>query len=126
GGGYAQVVPMENINLHFTGDFHAISAAHNLLCNLVDNHIYHGNELGIDPRTVRVKRVLDMNDRNLRDEVVGLGGRSSGTPRADHFEITVASETMAVYCLARNMDDLTDRLARRVVAENYDRQPVTA
>ncbi|HIW46896.1 MAG TPA: formate--tetrahydrofolate ligase [Candidatus Yaniella excrementigallinarum] len=126
GGGYAQVVPMENINLHFTGDFHAISAAHNLLCNLVDNHIYHGNELGIDPRTVRVKRVLDMNDRNLRNVVVGLGGRSSGTPREDHFEITVASETMAVFCLARNMDDLKDRLARIVVAENYDRQPVTA
>src|SRR5690625_4046001 len=126
GGGYAQVVPMENINLHFTGDFHAISAAHSLLCNLVDNHIYHGNELGIDPRTVRVKRVLDMNDRNLRNVVVGLGGRSSGTPREDHFEITVASETMAVFCLARNMDDLKDRLARIVVAENYDRQPVTA
>lgn len=126
GGGYAQVVPMENINLHFTGDFHAITSAHNLLCNLVDNHIYHGNELGIDPRTVRVKRVLDMNDRNLRNVTIGLGGRASGTPREDHFEITVASETMAVFCLARDIDDLKERLSRIVVAETYDRQPVTA
>src|SRR5690625_4026357 len=126
GGGYAQVVPMESINLHFTGDFHAISAAHNLLCNLVDNHIYHGNELGIDPRTVRLKRVLDMNDRNLRNVVIGLGGRMSGTPREEGFEITVASETMAVFCLSRDIDDLKARLSRIVVAETYDRQPVTA
>jgi formate--tetrahydrofolate ligase len=126
GGGYAQVVPMESINLHFTGDFHAISSAHNLLCALVDNHIYHGNELGIDPRTVRVKRVLDMNDRNLRNVVVGLGGRASGTPREDGFEIVVASETMAVFCLSRDIDDLKERLSRIVVAETYDREPVTA
>ena len=126
GGGYAQVVPMENINLHFTGDFHAITSAHNLLCNLVDNHINHGNELGIDPRTVRIKRVLDMNDRNLRNVVIGLGGRASGSPREDGFEITVASETMAVFCLARDIDDLKERLSRIVVAETYDRQPVTA
>ncbi|WP_022870202.1 formate--tetrahydrofolate ligase [Yaniella halotolerans] len=126
GGGYAQVVPMENINLHFTGDFHAITSAHNLLCNLVDNHIFHGNELGIDPRTVRIKRVLDMNDRNLRNVTIGLGGRASGTPREDHFEITVASETMAVFCLAKDIDDLKDRLSRIVVAETYDRKPVTA
>ena len=126
GGGYAQVVPMESINLHFTGDFHALSAAHNLLCNLVDNHIYHGNELGIDPRTVRVKRVLDMNDRNLRNVVIGLGGRASGSPREDGFEITVASETMAVFCLSRDIDDLKERLSRIVVADTYDREPVTA
>lgn len=126
GGGYAQVVPMESINLHFTGDFHAISAAHNLLCNLVDNHIHHGNELGIDARTVRIKRVLDMNDRNLRNVVIGLGGRGSGSPREDGFEITVASETMAVFCLSRDIDDLKERLSRIVVAETYDREPVTA
>lgn len=126
GGGYAQVVPMESINLHFTGDFHALSAAHNLLCNLVDNHIYHGNELGIDPRTVRVKRVLDMNDRNLRNVVIGLGGRASGSPREDGFEITVASETMAVFCLSRDIDDLKERLSRIVVADTFDREPVTA
>lgn len=126
GGGYAQVVPMENINLHFTGDFHAITSAHNLLCNLVDNHINHGNELGIDPRTVRIKRVLDMNDRNLRNVVIGLGGRASGSPREDGFEITVASETMAVFCLSRDIDDLKERLSRIVVAETYDRKPVTA
>lgn len=126
GGGYAQVVPMENINLHFTGDFHAITSAHNLLCNLVDNHINHGNDLGIDPRTVRIKRVLDMNDRNLRNVVIGLGGRASGSPREDGFEITVASETMAVFCLSRDLDDLKERLSRIVVAETYDRQPVTA
>src|SRR5690625_2428576 len=126
GGGYAQVVPMENINLHFTGDCHAISAAQNQLCKLADNHIYHDSELGIDALTVCVIRVLDMNDRSLRNVVVGLGGRSSGAPREDHFEITVAAETMAVFCLARNMHDPMDRLARIVVAENYDRQPVTA
>lgn len=126
GGGYAQVVPMESINLHFTGDFHAISAAHNLLCNLVDNHIHHGNEMGIDARTVRIKRVLDMNDRNLRNVVIGLGGRGSGSPREDGFEITVASETMAVFCLSRDIDDLKERLSRIVVAETYDREPVTA
>lgn len=126
GGGYAQVVPMESINLHFTGDFHAISAAHNLLCNLVDNHIHHGNELGIDARTVRIKRVLDMNDRNLRNVVIGLGGRGSGSPREDGFEITVASETMAVFCLSRDIDDLKERLSRIVVAETYNREPVTA
>ncbi|NWN89158.1 MAG: formate--tetrahydrofolate ligase [Micrococcaceae bacterium] len=126
GGGYAQVVPMESINLHFTGDFHALSAAHNLLCNLVDNHVYHGNELGIDGRTIRIKRVLDMNDRNLRNVVVGLGGRTSGTPREDGFEITVASETMAVFCLSRDLDDLKERFSRIVVAETYDRKPVTA
>ncbi|GAA2034937.1 formate--tetrahydrofolate ligase [Yaniella flava] len=126
GGGYAQVVPMESINLHFTGDFHALSAAHNLLCNLVDNHVYHGNELGIDGRTIRIKRVLDMNDRNLRNVVVGLGGRTSGTPREDGFEITVASETMAVFCLSRDLNDLKERFSRIVVAETYDRKPVTA
>src|SRR5699024_3524598 len=98
----------------------------NLLCNLVDNHIFHGNELGIDPRTVRLKRVLDMNDRNLRNVVVGMGGRASGTPREDHSEITVASETMAGFCLARDIDDIKHRLPRIVVAEDDDRHPVTA
>lgn len=126
GGGYAQVVPMENINLHFTGDFPAITAAHNLLCALVDNHIHQGNELNIDPRTVRIKRSLDMNDRALRDIVIGLGGRTEGVPREAGFEITVASETMAIFCLARDNEDLKERLSKIVVADTYDKKPVTA
>ena len=126
GGGHAQVVPMENINLHFTGDFHAITSAHNLLCALVDNHVQHGNELGIDPRTITLKRALDMNDRTLRHVVTGLGGRTQGVPREGGFEITVATETMAVFCLARDLADLKERLGRITVAHTYDGEPVTA
>ncbi len=117
GGGYAQVVPMEQINLHFTGDFHAITAANNLLAALLDNHIYWGNELGIDPRRVTWRRVLDMNDRALRSIVSSLGGVSNGFPREDGFDITVASEVMAVFCLARDLADLEERLGRIVVAQ---------
>ncbi|MGM7666967.1 formate--tetrahydrofolate ligase [Microbacterium sp. A93] len=125
GGGYAQVVPMENINLHFTGDFHAITAAHNLLCALVDNHLHRGNELRIDPRTIAIKRALDTNDRSLRQTVIGLGGRTEGVPRESGFEITVASETMAVFCLATDLEDLKERLSRIIIGRTYDRQPVT-
>lgn len=126
GGGYAQVVPMEEINLHFTGDFHAITAANNLLAALLDNHIQQGNALGIDPRQVVWKRCLDMNDRVLRNVVVGLGAKADGTVREDHFVITVASEIMAILCLAENMEDLKNRLSRIVVAYNYQGEPVTA
>ena len=126
GGGYAQVVPMEDLNLHFTGDFHAITSANNLLAALLDNHIQQGNELGIDPRQVVWKRCLDMNDRVLRNVVVGLGAKADGVVREDHFVITVASEIMAVLCLSKDMDDLKARLGRMVVAYNYAGEPVTA
>ena len=130
GGGYAQVVPMEDINLHFTGDFHAIGAANNLLAAMVDNHIYQGNELGIDPRKVVWKRCVDMNDRQLRFVVDGLGGRVNGTPREDGFDITVASEIMAVLCLASDITDLKERLSRIIVGYTYgkpsEHKPVTA
>ena len=126
GGGYAQVVPMEEINLHFTGDFHAITSANNLLAALLDNHIQQGNQLQIDPRQVTWKRCLDMNDRVLRNVVVGLGNKMDGFVREDHFVITVASEIMAVLCLAEDMEDLKRRLDRMVVAYNYAGEPVTA
>ncbi|MFO7151698.1 MAG: formate--tetrahydrofolate ligase [Bacillota bacterium] len=126
GGGYAQVVPMEDINLHFTGDLHAIGAANNLLAAMVDNHIYQGNELGIDPRRVVWKRCIDMNDRQLRFVVDGLGGKANGVPREDGFDITVASEVMAIFCLATDLEDLKKRLSRIVVAYTYDGRPVTA
>lgn len=126
GGGYAQVVPMEDLNLHFTGDFHAITSANNLLAALLDNHIQQGNELEIDTRRVVFKRCLDMNDRVLRNVVIGLGAKSDGTVREDHFIITVASEIMAVLCLANDMKDLKLRLGRIVVAYNYQGKPVTA
>ncbi len=126
GGGYAQVVPMEDLNLHFTGDFHAITSANNLLAAMLDNHIQQGNELGIDPRQVVWKRCLDMNDRVLRNVIVGLGAKTDGVVREDHFVITVASEIMAVLCLATDMKDLKERLGRMVVAYNYQGQPVTA
>ena len=126
GGGYAQVVPMEDLNLHFTGDFHAITSANNLLAALLDNHIQQGNELGIDTRGVVWKRCLDMNDRVLRNVVVGLGAKADGTVREDHFVITVASEIMAVLCLSEDMKDLKERLGRMGVAYNYKGEPVTA
>ena len=126
GGGYAQVVPMEDINLHFTGDFHAIGAANNLLCAMLDNHIYQGNALNIDPRRIVLRRCVDMNDRQLRFVVDGLGGRVNGVPREDGYDITVATEMMAVFCLARSISDLKERLSRMVVAYTYDEQPVTA
>ncbi|MBR7181327.1 MAG: formate--tetrahydrofolate ligase [Clostridia bacterium] len=126
GGGYAQVVPMEDINLHFTGDFHAIGAANNLLAAMLDNHIYQGNALGIDPRRITWRRCVDMNDRQLRFVTDGLGGRVNGVPREDGFDITVASEIMAVFCLASSMTDLKERLSRIVVAYTYDEKPVTA
>ena len=125
GGGYAQVVPMEDINLHFTGDFHAIGAANNLLAAMLDNHIQQGNALGIDVKRITWKRCVDMNDRQLRNIVDGLGGRMQGVPREDGFDITVASEIMAVFCLATSITDLKERLARIVVAYNYDGKPVT-
>ncbi|MEW8972555.1 MAG: formate--tetrahydrofolate ligase [Tissierellaceae bacterium] len=124
GGGYAQVVPMEDINLHFTGDFHAITTAHNLISALLDNHIQQGNELGIDPRRIVWKRVLDMNDRALRNIVVGLGGRTNGVPREDGFDITVASEIMAIFCLAKDLEDLKERVSRILIAYKYDGSPV--
>lgn len=126
GGGYAQVVPMEDLNLHFTGDFHAITSANNLLAALLDNHIQQGNELGIDPRQVVWKRCLDMNDRSLRNIVIGLGRKMDGMVREDHFVITVASEIMAVLCLADDMADLKKRLGRMIVAYTFDGKPVTA
>jgi formate--tetrahydrofolate ligase len=126
GGGYAQVVPMEDLNLHFTGDFHAITSANNLLAALLDNHIQQGNELGIDPRQVVWKRCLDMNDRVLRNVVVGLGNKTDGMVREDHFVITVASEIMAILCLADDMKDLKERLGRIIVAYNFKGEPVTA
>ena len=126
GGGYAQVVPMEDINLHFTGDFHAIGAANNLLAAMLDNHIQQGNELGIDVRKITWKRCVDMNDRQLRFLTDGLGGRFNGTPREDGFDITVASEIMAVFCLANSITDLKERLSRIIVGYTYDDKPVTA
>jgi len=126
GGGYAQVVPMEDINLHFTGDFHAIGAANNLLAAMLDNHIQQGNRLGIDVKKITWKRCVDMNDRQLRFVVDGLGGRINGTPREDGFDITVASEIMAVFCLASSITDLKERLSKIVVAYTYDDKPVTA
>ena len=126
GGGYAQVVPMEDLNLHFTGDFHAITSANNLLAALLDNHIQQGNELQIDTRQIIWKRCLDMNDRSLRNIVVGLGSKMDGFVREDHFVITVASEIMAILCLAEDMNDLKERLGRIIVAYNYNNEPVTA
>ena len=126
GGGYAQVVPMEDINLHFTGDFHAIGAANNLLAAMLDNHIYQGNALRIDPKRIVWRRCVDMNDRQLRSVVDGLGARTNGVPREDGYDITVASEIMAIFCLADGIDDLKARLSRIVVAYNYDDEPVTA
>ncbi len=126
GGGYAQVVPMEDINLHFTGDFHAIGAANNLLAAMLDNHIYQGNALNIDPRRITWRRCVDMNDRQLRFVTDGLGGRVNGVPREDGYDITVASEIMAVFCLASSIADLKARLARIIVAYTYDEKPVTA
>ncbi len=126
GGGYAQVVPMEDINLHFTGDFHAIGAANNLLAAMLDNHIQHGNALGIDVKKITWKRCVDMNDRQLRYVVDGLGGRVNGTPREDGFDITVASEIMAVFCLATSISDLKERLSKIIVGYTYDDKPVTA
>src|SRR2546425_4493297 len=126
GGGYAQVVPMEDINLHFTGDFHAITSAHNLLSALIDNHIYWGNELGIDSRRVAWRRVMDMNDRALREIVCSLGGVANGFPREAGFDITVASEVMAIFCLAKDLDDLKARLGNIIVAYTRDRKPIRA
>lgn len=125
GGGYAQVVPMEDLNLHFTGDFHAVGAANNLLAAMIDNHIIKGNQLGIDPRQITWKRAVDMNDRQLRFIVDGLGGRANGTPREDGFDITVASEVMAVFCLSTSITDMKERLGRIVVGYTYSGQPVT-
>lgn len=126
GGGYAQVVPMEDLNLHFTGDFHAITSANNLLAALLDNHIKQGNELQIDPKNINWKRCVDMNDRQLRNIVIGMGGKADGIVREDHFVITVASEIMAILCLAENMEDLKKRLARIIVAYDMNGNPVTA
>ena len=126
GGGYAQVVPMEDLNLHFTGDFHAITSANNLLAAILDNHIQQGNELQIDTRQIIWKRAEDMNDRALRNIVVGLGAKTDGVPREDHFVITVASEIMAILCLASDLNDLKDRLSRIIVAYNFAGEPVTA
>ncbi|MGN0909246.1 MAG: formate--tetrahydrofolate ligase, partial [Succinivibrio sp.] len=126
GGGYAQVVPMEDINLHFTGDFHAIGAANNLLAAMLDNHIQQGNALGIDVKNITWRRCVDMNDRQLRNIVDGLGGRMQGVPREDGFDITVASEVMAVFCLSTSISDLKERLSRIIVAYTYDDKPVTA
>ena len=126
GGGYSQVVPMENLNLHFTGDFHAITSANNLLCAMLDNHLLQSNSLNIDPNRIVIKRCLDMNDRALRNIVIGLGKRTDGVVREDHFIITVASEIMAIVCLAEDISDLKERLGRIIVAYTYDNKPVTA
>jgi formate--tetrahydrofolate ligase len=126
GGGFSQVVPMEDINLHFTGDFHAIGAAHNLLSALIDNHIYWGNELGIDVRRITWKRVLDMNDRSLREIVSSLGGPGNGFPRETGFYITVASEVMAILCLANDLEDLERRLSNIVIGYTRDKKAITA
>ena len=125
GGGYAQVIPMEDINLHFTGDLHAITTATNAIAAMLDNHIQQGNELGIDPTRIILHRCLDMNDRSLRNVIVGLGGPTNGVPREDHFDITVASEVMAVLCLATSLEDFKKRIARMVIAYTYDKKPVT-
>ncbi|WP_282919912.1 formate--tetrahydrofolate ligase, partial [Ignavigranum ruoffiae] len=126
GGGHAQVVPMEDINLHFTGDFHAIGAANNLLAALIDNHIHHGNQLGIDSRNITWKRVVDMNDRQLRHIVNGLQGRTNGVPREDGYDITVASEIMAVLCLANDITDLKEKLGKMIIGYSFDKKPITA
>src|SRR5579871_3659977 len=126
GGGYAQVLPMEDINLHFTGDMHAIGAAHNLLAAMLDNHLHQGNALGIDPRTIGFKRVVDMNDRALRQIVLGLGGKMGGVPREGGYSITVASEVMAILCLSSSLMELKDRLGRIVVGQTHDGMPITA
>ena len=126
GGGYSQVVPMDKLNLHFTGDFHAITSANNLLCAVLDNHLLQGNELRIDPARIKLKRCLDMNDRALRNIVIGLGKRMDGVTREDHFIITVATEVMAILCLSKDMDDLKERLSRMIVAYNYDNEPIYA
>ena len=125
GGGYAQVVPMADINLHFTGDLHAITTAHNLLAAVLDNHLQQGNELNIDPRRIVWRRAMDMNERALRNIVIGMGGPTNGVPRQDGFDITVASEVMAILCLASDLMDLKERLSRIIVAYTYDRKPVT-
>ncbi|MGB2993804.1 MAG: formate--tetrahydrofolate ligase, partial [Paenisporosarcina sp.] len=125
GGGFAQVLPMEDINLHFTGDIHAITTANNALSALIDNHLHQGNVLNLDPRRIAWKRVLDMNDRALRQVTIGLGGPLQGVPRQDGFDITVASEIMAVLCLATSLEDLKERLAQMVIAYTYDKEPVT-
>ena len=124
GGGYAQIVPMEDINLHFTGDIHAISIANNLIAALIDNHIQQGNELGIDPRTISWKRCVDLNDRQLRNIVDGLGNRTDGTPREDHFQITVASEIMAIICLSRSISELKERISNIIIGKNYNKENV--
>ena len=124
GGGYSQVVPMEDINMHFTGDFHAITSAHNLISAMLDNHIHHGNKLGIDTRNLVWKRVLDMNDRALRNIVIGLGGKTNGVPREDGFDITVASEIMAILCLSNSLKDFKDRVANILIAYDYDKNPI--
>jgi len=126
GGGYAQVVPMEDINLHFTGDFHAITSAHNLLAAIIDNHIHQGNELGIDPRRITWRRVVDLNDRALRSIISGLGGKMNGVPRESGFDITVASEMMAILCLAKDLDDMKERIGRIIIGYTYDNKAVTA
>lgn len=126
GGGYAQVVPMEDLNLHFTGDFHAITSANNLLAAMLDNHIHQGNALRIDTKRVVWKRCVDMNDRELRNIIIGMGGKADGIMREDHFIITVASEIMGVLCLANDMKDLKARLGKMIVAYNVDGDPVTA
>ncbi|SMC46885.1 formate--tetrahydrofolate ligase [Sporomusa malonica] len=125
GGGYSQVVPMEDINLHFTGDFHAITTAHNLLAAILDNHLHHGNALGIDPRRITWRRVLDLNERALRFIVCGLGGKANGVPRESGFDITVASEMMAILCLAKDLDDMKERIGRIIIAYTHDGKPVT-
>lgn len=125
GGGYSQVVPMEDINLHFTGDFHAITTAHNFLAAIIDNHLHHGNALGIDPRRVTWRRVLDLNERALRFIVCGLGGKANGVPRESGFDITVASEMMAILCLAKDLDDMKERIGRIIIAYTYEGKPVT-
>ncbi|MDE7106013.1 MAG: formate--tetrahydrofolate ligase [Anaeroplasmataceae bacterium] len=125
GGGYAQVVPMEDINLHFTGDFHAVTAANNAIAAMLDNHIQQGNALGIDPTRIVLHRCLDMNDRALRNVIIGLGGHTNGVPREDHFDITVASEVMAILCLATSLEDFKKRISRMVIAYTYDKKPIT-
>lgn len=124
GGGYSQVVPMEDINMHFTGDFHAITSAHNLISAMLDNHIHHGNKLGIDTRNIVWKRVIDMNDRALRNIIIGLGGKTNGVPREDGFDITVASEIMAILCLSNSLKDFKDRVANILIAYDYDKKPI--
>ena len=126
GGGYSQVVPMEDINLHFTGDMHAITSANNLLCAMADNHIHQGNALGLDPKSIKIKRVLDINDRNLRNVVIGLGERTDGQVREDHFMITVACEIMAILCLSSDLKDLKERLSKIIVGYSYSGEIITA